>query len=449
MRKLLSVVVAVQALLLVVDAQGPPLAPASRPADVRFAMHLVDSTWTESAAVADLDNDRRPDIISGEYWYEAPSWTPHKIRDINFTGAYVDNFSDLPLDVDGDGYTDLIQIAYFGRRIVWMKNPGRTKMPWVEHEIDAIGPTEFAFLVDLDNDGKADELLPQFTTAGQTGITWYEVQSGKWTKHVISPQSMGHGIGVGDVNGDKRNDVLTPRGWLEAPADVRAPGEWVMHEAGWEQYQIPSPANLPQPPAARGGAATPPANEPPGGAAQRPPARNAEYGFMYVIDVNKDGRGDVLTTMAHSYGVLWIEQLADGKWGPPRVIDNTWAQAHASAVADINRDGQPDLVTGKRFFGRTGFTDPSEREPLGLYWYEWRIRAPAPAQPGAASRPPGAPAPQPAIEWIKHFIDYGGRAGGGLQIVVADIGADGDLDVVSGGKTGLFLAENMTSGARR
>ena len=44
------------------------------------------------------------------------------------------------------------------------------------------------------------------------------------------------------------------------------------------------------------------------------PARPAEYAFMYVVDINKDGRSDVVTSMAHSYGVLWFEQQADGQW---------------------------------------------------------------------------------------------------------------------------------------
>ena len=46
-------------------------------------------------------------------------------------------------------------------------------------------------------------------------------------------QSYGHGIGAGDINGDKRNDILTPAGWLEAPADVRAAGEWTFHATDW------------------------------------------------------------------------------------------------------------------------------------------------------------------------------------------------------------------------
>ena len=38
--------------------------------------------------------------------------------------------------------------------------------------------------------------------------------------------------------------------------------------------------------------------------------------------------------------------------------------------------------------------------------------------------------------------------GGGMQIAVADLDGDGDLDVVSGGKSGVFFSENLTTSPR-
>jgi hypothetical protein len=385
--------------------------------DARFAMTQIDAGAAESVAVTDVNNDGKLDIVSAESWYEAPAWTKRPIRTIPVTSGYVDSFSDLALDVDGDSFTDVIQIGYFTRRIVWMKNPGTSGGGWTEQLIDAIGPTEFAFLVDLDNDGKADDLLPQFTGAAGAPLTWYELQEGKWLKHIVSTQSYGHGIGAGDVNGDKRNDILTPQGWLEAPADPRAPGNWTFHATDWQQRRIAAPA-----PAAASPTTPPAMATPPHDTAAGASPRAAEWGFLYVLDINGDGRNDVLTTSAHSYGICWFEQRADGGWRQ-HVIDHSWSHAHASVLADINGDGRPDLVSGKRFQSRNA-PAPGDDDPLGIYWYAFT--------PGANN----------TVTWTRHTIDYGSKAGAGLQMAVRDMDGDGDMDVVSAGKSGLFLAVN-------
>jgi hypothetical protein len=394
----------------------------SRPPEIAFRTQMIDGGANETAAVADLNKDGRLDIISGDAWYEAPSWTRHKLRDLAWNGQYVDNFSDWPIDVDNDGLVDIVQSGYFSNNFVWLKNPGIGRGEWTVTEIDKGFPTEFAIMVDLDNDGQARELLPEFDRPAAP-LNWYSLDGGKWTKHQVSDHSYGHGIGAGDVNRDGRNDILTPRGWFEAPADVRA-GTWTWHDADWYQHPIPASG------AARG--AAPPA--PPAGAAGAP-GPTAQFGFMYAIDINGDGRNDVLTSMGHDYGVCWFEQNADGTW-TQRVIDNTWSQAHASVLADLTGDGQPELVTGKRYMAHNG-SDPGEREPLGLYWYEFQRATAAPGGRGSAP------------VWTRHIVDYGNRMGGGMQIVVKDLDGDGDLDIVSGGKAGLFLAENLTKSAAR
>src|SRR6476646_9663782 len=103
--------------------------------DPAFRVHVIDPTvQSETAAVADLNNDRKPDIISAESWYEAPMWAKHALRSINRASGYVDDFSDLPVDVDGDGYIDIVQIGYFARRLEWLKNPGASATTWTVHE---------------------------------------------------------------------------------------------------------------------------------------------------------------------------------------------------------------------------------------------------------------------------------------------------------------------------
>ena len=395
-----------------------------RPADIPFRIHPVDVGASETAAVADINKDGRFDVISGEYWYEAPAATKHRFREVGFSGNYIDSFSLMPIDVDLDGYTDLVDVSWFAKKIAWWRNPGRGAGDalWKESPINACCNIEFAVMADVDNDGKALEIVAQENGTGQS---WYEARAGVWVTHVISDRSYGHGIGVGDVNGDRRNDILTPRGWLEAPLDVRAPGAWTFHN-DWEAINTPI-AGAGRPPLVPG------ANGP----------GLLELGFMHTADIDGDGRRDVIAGAGHNFGVFWFQHPSTplgagpstalgaegaGQW-TRRVIDNSWSQAHASTLVDLNGDGRLDVVTGKRFMAHNG-SDPGEGEPLGLYWYE--------------SRRAGQ-----GVEWIRHVISYGGQIGAGMQVTVIDLDADTDFDIVVGGKSGLFILENLTRTGRR
>jgi len=354
-----------------------------RTPDIPFEKHSIDLGSNETCAVADVNGDGKPDIISGENWYEGPRWTRHHFRNISYTDNYIDNFSDLPIDVNGDRAVDIVSCSYFTRELYWMENPGHGIGDWKKHDIENGWSVEFTFLVDIDNDGKKRELLPQF---GQTEapLAWYELSNGAWIKHVISSHSYCHGIGAGDVNGDGRTDILTPKGWFEAPPDPRT-GDWKFH----------------------------------------PDFDLEALGFMYVLDVNGDGKPDIVTSSAHGYGVFWLEQGNGNTW-TRHTIDDSWSQAHAMTMVDLNGDGRMDLVTGKRYMAHNGH-DPGEREPLGIYWYEYLK-----SDDGKK------------IEWVKHVVDYSTRTGAGMQIPVVDLDGDGDSDFVVAGKSGLFLFENLT-----
>ena len=136
-----------------------------------------------------------------------------------------------------------------------------------------------------------------------------------------------------------------------------------------------------------------------------------------VYDVNGDGLPDIITSSAHKYGIFWYEQVRNGNeisW-KQHVIDDTWTQAHAITLADLDGDGVPELITGKRFMAHNG-GDPDEYGPLGVYYYSLK-RGPNPV-------------------WTKHVISYNQGVGAGVNIVAVDLTGSGRRDIVTTGKFG-------------
>src|SRR5215472_17546625 len=189
---------------LIVLLVGAAAAVLARSPEIAFERKTIDLGVSETCAIADFNNDGKPDIFSGDAWYENPTWKRHEVRRLKEYGTYLASLSDLALDVDGDGWVDIVSSGWHSAKIWWSRNPGKAGGIWEDHTIDQGSAVEFSFLVDLDNDGKARELLPQFGNR-KFGTAWYEAVGGVWKKHVVSLEGHGHGIGAGDVNEDGRN----------------------------------------------------------------------------------------------------------------------------------------------------------------------------------------------------------------------------------------------------
>lgn len=135
---------------------------AARPDEIPFAAHMIAPGAFETCAIGDINRDGYPDIVSGENWYEGPGWVKHKFRSIEYYRNATEDLTDLVIDVNGDGYPDVVSSASHAKKLWWNENPGRGGGVWKEHLIEEGHGIEFTFLVDLDNDGRARELLPQW-----------------------------------------------------------------------------------------------------------------------------------------------------------------------------------------------------------------------------------------------------------------------------------------------
>ncbi len=372
------------AMLLVLLIRGA--AASDRP--LNFERVKVSDVPYEAATAFDVNKDGKMDIVCGEYWFAGPDFKKrHKICDVQKAGEYYDDFHDYPMDVNGDGYLDIVTGGWFGKMLRWRENPDGGTGRWKVHKIDQPGNIETSRFWDVDRDGYPD-VVPN---AGGK-LTVYKLErddegngTGKFKSFTVKESGVGHGIGFGDVNGDGRGDFVIPTGWVECPKGDPLRGKWAFHKA----------FNL-------GHASVP----------------------ILVHDVNDDGLADLIVGEGHDYGLYWMEQVVkDGKrdW-VKHMISKKESQYHDLQLHDLDKDGELELVTGKRYRAHNG-KDPGGDDPVGTYYFEIN-----------------------GGEFKRFTLDFGPaeeHSGLGIYFWVADVDGNGWQDIVAPGKEGLYLFKNQ------
>lgn len=389
-------------------AQLPGLGPVDGGWETR---QLTPHFWAEGACAADVNRDGKTDVLCGPYWYAGPDFsTRHKISDdtasfekngehipgfqgvLSGTNGYSEHFIAHAADLNHDGWTDYLVVGFPGKETVWYENPRGGTNPWPRHLILKFTDNESPAFVDMDGDGAIDLLCMSGKTIGYA-TAHRDNPTALWDWHPVSAPdkrfiTFTHGLGRGDIDGDGRMDILERAGWWQQPAAWDGKTPWPFHPV---DFGI--------------------------GGAQ-----------MFGCDVNGDGRTDVITAIeAHGYGLAWFEQTTNG-WTKHLITGDAkqdgetgvlFSQIHAIDLADMNNDGLPDLVTGKRVWAHGPTGDVAPGAPAVLYWFELR------RENGQA-------------RFLPHLIHR--ESGVGTQVFTTDLNGDGRRDIVVGNKRGCFVA---------
>jgi hypothetical protein len=364
-------------------------------------------SWTEAAA--DFNHDGAMDIVSGPYIYYGPDYLTSRefflAQASNPTTEFASGGTlQFAADFTGDGWPDILNVQFGGTAGAQLYvNPGNEHRRWDKYTVVKGVQSEIALLRDVDGDGK-----PELVYMGEGTVRFAKPDpkdpTGPWKIHTISEKGYGvaHGIGVGDVDGDGRLDILNAYGWWQQPAKDADASLWKYHPVAFSQY-----------------------------------TRGIFGGsVMAVYDVNGDGHNDVVTALdAHGYGLAWFEQKRDAN-GEISFVEHmvmndsptqsaggvVFTELHGSGFADVDGDGITDFIVGKRYFSHLDTNiDPDPRGTPVLYWYK-TVRD---------SKAPGGAKLVPAL------IDN--HTGAGSDILAVDLNHDGAVDIVTSTRFGTFI----------
>ncbi len=352
---------------------------------VFFKQTLDPEFRAEGVAIFDVDRDGVMDVVTDQFWYRGPDFAPVEIRppQVYDVGIYSDSVGAWGEDIDGDGWTDLVVAPFPTNASYWYRNPEGGGGHWTAFPIAPPLATgmESPVFADLLGDGR------RVLIAGDESdftLAWYEPgpdPTAPWIRHAISEPGFGgayrfsHGLGLDDVDGDGRRDVLTTTGWFQRTADRT---RWPFHP-----YTLGAD-----------------------------PCSN-----MFARDLDGDGRADLICPHPHTYGLELWRQGPDGTFAA-QVIDDTISQLHALGLEDLDGDGAPELVTGKNYFAHA-YGDPGLEDPALLVYYKLR--------------PDGAGGT--LVE--RHVIDD--DSGVGRTMTTGDVDGDRRPDIVTTNKKGLHV----------
>jgi hypothetical protein len=370
---------------------------AQSPAVKSWKKRVVTKDFlTEGLSAGDLDGDGVKDLVAGAFWFKGPDFKEAKAyrrgQPMPVKAYMEDSFLSWVDDLNGDGKNDILMASHPGRDLTLYLNPG-PEGTWAAHRVMTEAATESPLWMDLDGDGKKELICMQGGKFGYAEVDWTDVTK-PWTFIAVSDVRTKtpyiHGLGVGDLSGDGRPDIVEKDGWFEQPAEKD--GKWVWHQENFAG---------------------------PGGAQ------------MLVFDADGDGDHDMITSInGHGYGLAWFENhRVEGKTALKRheilpedpakknAAGLQFSQLHALESGDFDGDGRMDFTTGKRYYAHNG-KDPGAEDPaLAVIFF---------------NRKDGD-----GVRWESEVIDT--DSGVGCQVLAVDLNGDGKPEFAAGNKKGVHV----------
>ncbi len=305
--------------------------------EVGFIKRVIaaDADGATSVFAAKLDSDDHMDVISASStdnkiaWYKNSGVAPVTfIRTVVSSSALGAKFVSAT-DVDDDGNVDILAASEFDDTLSWFENDGAAPPldpSFVERVIsDTVTSADAVALAKVDGDEFPD-IVSVSSTPGlittDDKIAWFRNLT---STDPISPwgesQIAGSGVTadaivIADLNGDTFADIVVAR-----PADNRI--SWYRNLG----FVFPATPSF--------------FEETVSDAVVEPSA-------VFVIDVNADGRPDVLSASAGDDKIAWYENLSTRRTGglsfTEHVITDSALGASSVAAADVNGDDKIDIV---------------------------------------------------------------------------------------------------------